>query len=403
MDRLPLRPHTMQNMYRNPFMCLVIALLCAGCFLNEHTEESQTNDASLPPPVEPISSSIRMHFVGDIMAHRPNFSMQRYAHIYEDIVAVIKDSDLNFANLEFVIDPDRELSSYPTFNVHPDYVHAAIDAGFTIFSVANNHTTDFGVDGVRATQESITRILQKSERELTFSGTRESPGTDYELEIIKIEDFRIGFTALTGLLNDWDGRELVQFAFYNRDREAFLEWIAEIHQKVDFLIVSYHDGIEYVLQPSPRKQEFMRRMAHAGADIVWGHHPHVLQPVEKLFVERKDTLTQALILYSSGNFISGQTWFLGADDYNLMRAYTGDSAIYRVELSQIAGRLQPKVVRALPITHFRTGDDEIVVRRLIPLIQSGELDPAWQRYYEQRLADLRPLLMPGGIPDQLLE
>ncbi|WP_052318140.1 CapA family protein [Spirochaeta africana] len=331
------------------------------------------------------------------MAHRPNFNMTGYDRIYADVTGVLATGDLNFANLEFVVDPDRELSSYPTFNVHPDYVEAAMAAGFQVFSLANNHTTDFGAPGVAATYRTALALQQQSP-DTVFSGIRTDAGKDFQLELLELHGWKIGFTAITGMLNDWRGRERVQFTFFDHEREAFLEWLATVRPTVDYLIVSYHDGVEYVTRPHRRKQEYMRRMADAGADIVWGHHPHVLQPMERRVVSRQDGQADALIIYSAGNFISSQTWFLAADDYDLPRAYTGDSAIYRVLLSQHGARPRLESVQTVPITHFITEDYAVVVRRMIPLIDSGQLDEHWQTYYERRLERMRPLLF---SPDPL--
>ncbi len=344
-------------------------------------------------------NSYFLHFAGDLMAHRPNFSMSEYSRIYDDVVPLLADGDLNFVNLEFVIDPDREYSSYPLFNVHPEYVQAAIDAGFSVFSVANNHSADFRGDGILATRESIQQLKsspENSQRKLYFSGIKDLPDSGFRLEIIPMGDWRIGFVAATGLLNDWEGRELVNFTFYSRERQAFLKWISEVRSQVDLLIVSYHDGVEYQIFPDGRKQRYMRQMAQAGADIVWGHHPHVLQPMELLPVRRAGVDYHAVIIYSAGNFISSQTWQLEWKDYHEQRAYTGDSAIYRVLLMPRGQHLIPASVQAIPVTHFTNSYGDIVVRRMLPLIfesmvSSGGLSEQWQQYYLYRYARMRSL------------
>ena len=76
------------------------------------------------------------------MAHSVNYNISTYSKIYKDVEYFIKDSDLAFANIEAPIDTSRPASSYPNFNMTQKYVQAAVDAGFYVFSLCNNHTND---------------------------------------------------------------------------------------------------------------------------------------------------------------------------------------------------------------------------------------------------------------------
>lgn len=370
-----------------PYVLGAAVLLLSGCLAKQPTpavSAVQYEDVLLR-----LTEPLVFTFAGDIMAHRPNYNMQDYSRIYSDIEDELRLSHLNFANLEFVIDPDREMSSYPTFNVHPEYVQAAIDAGFNVFSLANNHTADFGREGIAATAKSVSQLAASNYNPLAFSGIA-SEG--FKLTIIPLEHYKIGFVAVTGILNNWTGSNLIQFTFYDSTRTEFLEWLSEVHTSVDFMVVSYHDGVEYEIQPDYRKKRFMQQMIHAGADIVWGHHPHVLQPVELIETQREQQTVEGLLLYSTGNFISSQTWFLEAGDYDTRRAYTGDSALFRVCIERTESGLRVGSVDATPITHYITDDYAVVVRRMKALIDSNELDEDWLRYYKNRWQRMQPLL-----------
>lgn len=99
----------------------------------------------------PRSKNLRLLFAGDIMAHTQNFSMADYSLIWDDIREQVSAADFSFANLESPVMEERPFESYPTFNMQPSYPAAALDAGFNLISLANNHSNDQGSEGIKAT------------------------------------------------------------------------------------------------------------------------------------------------------------------------------------------------------------------------------------------------------------
>ena len=91
-------------------------------------------------------------FAGDIMAHSNNFRPGNFDNIWRDISPLLRSVDLAFANVEAPVANSIEWSSYPKFNMHSEYVEAAIKAGFNVFSLANNHTNDQSVQGIKETR-----------------------------------------------------------------------------------------------------------------------------------------------------------------------------------------------------------------------------------------------------------
>ena len=94
---------------------------------------------------------LRLTFVGDIMGHNVNYQMKDFHNIYQGLRDVIAADNLTFANLEFPLDPFRPQSGYPSFNGTVAYLSAAIDSGFNLFSLANNHAFDWGEEGISQT------------------------------------------------------------------------------------------------------------------------------------------------------------------------------------------------------------------------------------------------------------
>ncbi len=330
------------------------------------------------------ASELSLTFLGDIMAHTVNFSMADYARIYEDVRDELRSDDFTFANLETPVVAPRPYETYPRFNVRPEYARAAADAGVDVFSVANNHVTDWGADGVAETRKAL--ALLAASHGLAANGTRRNAGDELAVTELRAGGRRIGFVAVAQMLNVADGRELVQLVDY-RDTaaaESFAEWVSLRALGFDLFIVSYHGGREYALEPDPAKAAFFERLARAGADIVWSHHPHVVQPWR--YIERADG-NSAFILHSTGNFISGQTWRLGPEHAATARAHTGDTPLFRVRARwETAGEgLERLVLRHDPLlaVNYRDPEHGMVVRRLDELIRS-DIDPRWKRYYVVR-------------------
>ncbi|MFP4566450.1 MAG: CapA family protein, partial [Spirochaetaceae bacterium] len=351
----------------------------------EHPGAAERPGAEIPPTAQPSAApELLLTFLGDIMAHTVNFSMEDYGRIYDDVRDELRGDDLTFANLETPVVASRPYASYPRFNVGPAYARAAADAGVDVFSLANNHVTDWGADGVAETRSAL--ALLTASRGLATNGTRAHPGEDLEVTELRVRGRRIGFVAVTQILNVPDGRELVQLVDYRDSAaaEAFTEWVSVRALGFDLFIVSYHGGQEYALEPDPKKAAFFEHLARAGADVVWSHHPHVVQPWRAL--ERADG-SSALILHSTGNFISGQTWHLEPEHAATARAYTGDTPLFRVRARWETGddggeRL---VLRHDPLFAVNHRDPEhgMVVRRLDELITS-DIDRRWKRYYVVR-------------------
>ena len=89
------------------------------------------------------------------------------------------------------------------------------------------------------------------------------------------------------------------------DMDSLLASMVELKAKSDLLIVSLHWGVEYAGEPTPLQREQGQQLANAGVDVLWGHHPHVLQPAE--WVEAEDGSHRMLALYSLGNLLTDQT------------------------------------------------------------------------------------------------
>ncbi len=351
----------------------------------------------------PRSKNLRLLFAGDIMAHTQNFNMADYSLIWDDIREQVSAADFSFANLESPVMEERPFESYPTFNMQPSYPAAALDAGFNLISLANNHSNDQGSQGIKATALWASQIekachsrAQKAARPVFFSGLTADGQMSYR-EFFWHE-YKIAFVAVTELLNTWKNYEEINYVPpTKKGRAAFCKQVADWKKELapDLFIVSVHTSEEeYVLTVLPEVQAFYRALLDAGADIVVSNHPHVVRPVE-LVAEKDTKKIRKVIIYANGNTISGQRRALNYDDPNEIWNYTGDGQIVELEMAlDEKGFFALNYKKSFISAYTPQGERSPVIKRLDEnfihsLRENGEKKNS--RYYEARLEALKKI------------
>ncbi|HPO68206.1 MAG TPA: CapA family protein [Candidatus Pacearchaeota archaeon] len=207
----------------------------------------------------------------------------------------LKNADLVFGNLETPITEGREINDFEMiFRSNPLTKKALKLNNFSILSLANNHTPNFGEKGLKDT------FFYLEKEGIKYVGAGENEKTAYQPVYIEKKGIKFAFFAY----NDSDVVPLSYKATENfagtafMETEKMIEAVKEAKQKSDFVIVSMHSGNEYVNKPNSSQVNFAHSAIDAGADLVIGHHPHVVQILEKY----KDKY----IFYSLGNFIFDQ-------------------------------------------------------------------------------------------------
>jgi len=335
---------------------------------------------------------LRLTFVGDIMGHDVNYQMKDFHNIYSSIRDMFLADDLTFANLEFPLDPFRPHSGYPSFNGTLAYLAAAVDSGFNLFSLANNHAFDGGEEGISQTIRALQSAQAQNTRPFAYSGTRDNPHQAFRPETIIVKDVRVGFIAVAQFLNKPDEGRYVHVVDYSNPTqvEDFLAFVRSVSPQYDLFIVSYHGDQEYVQKTDPLKRSFFRQLLEAGAHIVVGHHPHVVQGYDLVQVNG----VQKLAMYSMGNFISGMTWMLSPVQMQGILAATGESYMLAVNVRCDAGGCSVVRTEAIPIANYMDEHTEIVVARMSDLADGTvKLSPTWRAYYAERLALMQAYLL----------
>ncbi len=280
------------------YILIFIAFLVLGFFILNFLP-SRDFTVENPPTDFLKEKEIKLFFVGDLMLDRGvELKVKREAggdfkFVFSKIEKELKKADLLFGNLESIIsDKGTNVGSKYSFRSDPESMEALTYAGFNIISLAHNHALDY----TNKALEDCMERLKEAGIDYVGAGNKEEA---FSLKIKEVDDLRIGFLAFTDLGTEYwkAGEESVGIAWV---KEAPREIISKAKEKVDILVVSFHSGKEYIIEPESSKISLFKEIIESGADLVVGHHPHVVQPIEKY--------KQGWIAYSLGNFVFDQNF-----------------------------------------------------------------------------------------------
>ena len=280
------------------------ALFVAGYFLAALPERHITLAPDRPSGAliaesipDPGPKSARLLFAGDIMLSR--YVGKLIAHTgdprfpFLKVAEELRSADIAFANLEGPISSrGKNQGSIYSFRADPVVVEGLAFAGFDVLALANNHIWDWGADALVDTLSLLENVG------ISAIGA----GHDYEEahapKIVSAGDAKIAFLAYTNLVP----RGYTSSA--SRPATAFLDVdiaatdIARARDEADIVVVSVHWGEEYETHHNEFQEVFARGFIDAGANLVVGHHPHVVQELERY--------RNGYIAYSLGNFVFDQ-------------------------------------------------------------------------------------------------
>lgn len=276
------------------------SLFLANADLKNKKEVARVPFIPLPETLPGLlkEDEVSLVFVGDIMLDRGvEGSVRRAGGDYSfpfSQVSSLKQADLLFGNLEGPLsDKGEDRHNLYSFRFAPESLNALLDAGFDVLSIANNHIGDWG-------RVAFTDTLSRLEKGgIVPVGETYDRSGDTALKTVHVKDTTFGFLAFTDVGPHWLGSGEFPRILIASPREVE-ELVTKHAPRVDYLIVSFHFGNEYQELPSRRQRLLAEAAIDAGAKLVVGHHPHVIQPTEKY----KD----GLIAYSLGNFVFDQNF-----------------------------------------------------------------------------------------------
>ena len=226
------------------------------------------------------------------------------------IKEIVSNYDIAYYNQETILGgSELGLSDHPTFNSPYEAGDAMLDAGFNLVSLATNHTMDSGKKAV----ENSCKYWQSKENVLT-AGSYCSEEERNKINIKEINNIKytmLNYTYGTNgmpvandyLVNVWPTdidniNNPEKDTKYQAYKKQVKEDIDKVKDKVDFLIVAMHWGVEYTHEPTAYEKDMASYLASLGVNLIIGTHPHVIQPVT--------WIDDTLVIYSLGNFISAQ-------------------------------------------------------------------------------------------------
>jgi len=302
-------------------LAAALAVAAFGLPLAFHGGRSASVVAPYPHELAQVSFAV----AGDVIPHEPVRAAaaaaaargeapetQGWGALFSDVSDIFRKADFGFVNLETPVAPAHSHGSKPFMFDAPVALPDGLKAnGIKIVSFANNHVMDQGWPGFAETREHL-----KAEG-LIFVGSGDTAADTWQAQIVEANGIKVGWLGMTRWLNgnrnpDKDDQPHVNFFPYpgesggaqGMDEAGVLEAVKRARAQCDFLVVSIHWGVEYAAAPRPEDVETAHKMLEAGASVLVGHHPHVLQPVETY---RTQDGRDAVIFYSLGNFLSNQS------------------------------------------------------------------------------------------------
>lgn len=225
-----------------------------------------------------LAPTIEIVATGDVMLGRTvmtkSLDESDPSYPFRKVADGLSGVDLTFINLENpIIEGCPRHTTGLRFCASPDMVEGLIFAGIDIANLANNHSRNYGQEGINQTVE----VLSQNDIEVTGLG---------DLVIKQVKGTSFGFLGFD--------------LFYKEPNEEVFDLIRESDEKVDILFVGVHWGVEYTDEPTSSQREVAKRMVEVGADVIVGHGPH--------WVQTSETIDGVPVYYSLGNFVFDQMW-----------------------------------------------------------------------------------------------
>ncbi|WP_235420807.1 CapA family protein [Jeotgalibacillus soli] len=280
---------------------------CAFQPVSEDPNSSSNKDSSETPsePLPVESSTAHFVAVGDLLVERPILydAQQKDGSFYFDpLLAEVKHliygSDFAYANQETPI-TGAEFGlgdGYFVFNNPYELGHLYHETGFNMLQLVNNHTLDMDISGLARNIE----FWQTHYPDVLLSGAHIKPEDREYIPVIEKNGISIALISSTYKSN-LPVTTPHSLNIFTDNEEQLIDDVSRAREVADLVVVGMHWGQEYA-QPTPEQQQLAKDLAKSGADIIIGHHPHVLQPIE--WIDGQDG-QKTLVAYSLGNFISG--------------------------------------------------------------------------------------------------
>ena len=288
------------------FLVLIILVIFAVVFYNKQISKN----SSLPEDSTPVSSgdtepeeepvpediNINMSIIGDIMCHDSQYkdayvsSTKSYdfSYVFTDIKKYVQTADIAVGNLETTFaGKERGYSSYPMFNTPEQLAYNLKDLGLDVISTANNHSLDKGYKGLVSTLDFL------DDAGISHTGTYRTEEEQNQIVIKNVKGITMAFLSFTYGTNGIPVPSGKDYCVNLIDEDLILDQIklAKEHNP-DMICVFMHWGVEYETKQRSTQEKLANLLFENGVDVIFGGHPHVLQPYEKREIKLEDGTTK---------------------------------------------------------------------------------------------------------------
>lgn len=317
------------------------------------TVVSQTTDSKDKTTATEQETSARIMANGDLLYHdiiyisaKKSDGTYDFHENFEYVKPWLKQADLVIGDFEGTVNKDHYLAGYPLFNAPGEVMDAIKDAGYQVLDLAHNHILDSQIEGVVSTADAIEKAGMTPIGVYTHEPRDKAPIVIKEVNGIKVAllAYSYGFNGIEQSISQED---------YNRylsdlDEDKMKAEIERAEKEADITIIMPQMGVEYQIEPTEEQKKLYHKMIDWGADIIFGGHPHVVEPAET--VEKNGD--KKLIIYSMGNFISNQRIETMQDVENAK--WTERGVLMDVTIKKKSGKTTIETAQAHPSWVSRT-------------------------------------------------
>ena len=317
------------------------------------TAVSQNSDSKEKNSVTEQETSARIMANGDLLYHDIIYISAKKAdgtydfhENFEYVKPWLKQADLVLGDFEGTVNKDHYLAGYPLFNAPGEVMDAIKDAGYQVLDLAHNHILDSQIEGVVSTADAIEKAGMTPVGVYTHESRDKAPLVIKEVNGIKVAilAYSYGFNGIEQSISQED---------YNRylsdlDEDKMKAEIERAEKQADITVIMPQMGVEYQIEPTDEQKKLYHKMIDWGADIIFGGHPHVVEPAETV---EKDG-DKKLIIYSMGNFISNQRIETMQDVENAK--WTERGVLMDVTIKKKSGKTTIETAKAHPSWVSRT-------------------------------------------------
>ena len=317
------------------------------------TTVSQSADSKEKTTVTEQETSARIMANGDLLYHdiiyisaKKTDGTYDFHENFEYVKPWLKQADLVLGDFEGTVNKDHYLAGYPLFNAPGEVMDAIKDAGYQVLDLAHNHILDSQIEGVVSTADAIEKAGMTPVGVYTHESRDKAPLLIKEVNGIKVAilAYSYGFNGIEQSISQED---------YNRylsdlNEDKMKAEIERAEKEADITIIMPQMGVEYQIEPTEEQKKLYHKMIDWGADIIFGGHPHVVEPAET--VEKNGD--KKLIIYSMGNFISNQRIETMQDVENAK--WTERGVLMDVTIKKKSGKTTIETAQAHPSWVSRT-------------------------------------------------